>query len=83
MRFHVMKKMGKDCCPHFFSNLFLKMLTEGAETADAVIFIRHRKSWPSPAAVAHTLECLVAMASKAATTGREKKTSSDQHRRDP
>ncbi len=39
---------------HAFYNLFLKMLTEGAETADAVILIRHRKSWPSPAAVAHT-----------------------------
>ncbi len=72
--------IGKDLYP-ISSNLFFKLLTEGAvEKISATI---NEKADPLPTAVARTLEYLIGVATNAATSRREKKTRSDQHPRDP
>ncbi len=70
MRSQSLRKIGKDVYP-ILSNLFIKLLTEGAvEKISATIT---EKADTLPTAVARTLEYLIGVATNAATSRREKK----------
>ncbi len=70
-----MSKMGKDFCPNFLQPL-LEHLEEGAVTTEAGSLFQYfttltEKADPFLSAVVRTLEYLVGVPSKAASSGRE------------
>ncbi len=87
MRFQLSGEVGKDACPNFRQPLLESFdrsgCNDGSRELIPIFHNSHRKGRPSPLGVARTLEYLEGVPSKAATSGREKKTSSGQHPRDP
>ncbi len=72
-----MGEMGEDFCPNFLQpfleNIDRRSCNDGSRELIPVFRNPRRKCRLSPSAVARTLEYLVGMPSKAASSGREKK----------
>ncbi len=68
--------MGKDFCPNFLQpfleNIDRRSCNDGSRELIPVFHNSHQKCRPSPSAVDRTLEYLVGLPSKAATSGRGK-----------
>ncbi len=72
-----MGEMGKDFCPNFLQSFLEKndrrSCNDGSRELIPVFHNPHRKCRPTPSAVAHTLEYLVEVPSKEASSGRKEK----------
>ncbi len=82
-----MGEVGKHFFPNFiqafFENIDRRSRNEGSRGLIQVFHNPHRKGRPSPLAGAFTLKYLVGVLFKAPSSGREKKTNSDPHPKDP
>ncbi len=77
MRFQSMGKMGKNFNPHFLQplpeNVDRRSYNDGSRKLIPLFHDPHRKGRSSPPVVTPTLEYLLGLSSKAASSGREKK----------
>ncbi len=71
-----MGKIRKDFCPNslqpFLENIDRRSCNDGSRELTPIFLNSHGKSWPSPSAVARTLEYLVGVPSKTVSSGKGK-----------